>query len=225
MIVSRFLVMAALVVGAPLSAQDVPSAPVDSATAALPDPDRLAIAERLVDRIWPVGTMHRMMESTMASTVDAAAGMEELAVDWADGGDKAERRAQHEARTGRPLRRTPPPETTTTEPSMAELNAIMEPLFAEMEPPMRVALARIYARRYSVEQLGELDSFFATPTGAAYAADSLTLMNDPEMAAAMTEAMSAMMSAMPKSMTGAYSEEAAVEAAAAAADAGVVKYE
>lgn len=233
MSVSRLLAMAALVVGTPLAAQDVPPLAVDAPTAALPapDPERLAIAERLVDRIWPVGAMQRMMESTMASSVDAAAGMEEMAADWADGGDKAERRAQHEARTGRPLRRTPPPETPTAEPSMAELNAVMEPMFAQMEPPMRAALTRIYARRYSVEQLGELETFFSTPTGAAYAADSLTLMNEPEMVAGLTEAMGAMMSAMPKAMSGAYSEDAAAEAAAAAvdaaaaADAGIVKYE
>ena len=228
MSVSRLLAMAALVVGTPLAAQDVPPLAVDAPTAALPapDPERLAIAERLVDRIWPVGTMQRVMESRMSSTVDAAAGMEEVAADWADGGDKAERRAQHEARTGRPIRRAPLPAPTTPEPSMDEVNAMMAPMLAQMEPPMRAALTRIYARRYSVEQLGEIEAFFSTPTGASYAADSLTLMNDPEMVAGMAEAMGAMMSAMPKAMTGAYSDEAALEAAAdAAADAGVVKYE
>lgn len=224
----RLFAMAMIVLSAPLAAQDGAAPPVDAAATELPAPDpaRLAVAERVVDRIWPVGTMQRMMDSTMASTVDAAAGMEEMAEDWADGGGKAERRAQHEERTGRPLRRTPRPEPATAEPSMAELSAIMEPMFAQMEPPMRAALTRIYARRYSVEQLGELEAFFSTPTGAAYAADSLTLMNEPEMVAGLTEAMGAMMSAMPKAMTGAYSDEAALEAAAeAAADAGVVKYE
>lgn len=212
-----------------------PVEPVPPPPLPAPDPERLAIAERLVDCIWPVGTMQRIVETTMSTTVDAAAGLGELSTaSAADGGDKAERRAQHEARTGRPLRGAPPPAPTPAEPSMADMAAIMAPIYAQMEPPMRAALTRIYARRYTVQQLGELEAFFSTPTGAAYAADSLTLMNEPEMVAGLTEAMGAMMSAIPNAMMDADAEGATAEAAAAvveaaaadaAADAGVVKYE
>jgi Uncharacterized protein conserved in bacteria (DUF2059) len=196
------------------SVEPVPPPPLPA-----PDPERLAVAERLVDRIWPIGTYRRMMETTMQSTIGVLAGVGEAAGDAGYGDDKTARRAQHEARTGRPL---PGSDSTAAtggsaadpQAAMAEMNAVLAPIFDRIEPPLRAAIARIYARRYDLSQLAELEAFFSTPTGAAYAADSLTLMNDPEMITAMQGSMGDMMGAL---MGVGASSEAEADAAIAAA--------
>ena len=224
------MAFAALVWTGPTSAQGPGTAAERVAALPAPDPARLALSERLIDRIWPVGMFRRIMETTMASTVDAVGSME-AAVDWGgQGDDKAARRAQHEARTGRPLIGSSGADTSgpeNVEQAVAAMTEAMLPMYEAMEPPLRAALARIYARRYDATQLGELEAFFSTPTGQAYAADSLTLMNDPEMVAAMAEAMGEMANLIPAMMTGAMATSetdagaagAVAEATAAAAEA------
>lgn len=191
--------------------------PVSAAPLPAPDPARLAAAERVVDRVWPVGTFRRMMESTFAGTMPVVAGQEMATTAWAaDDDSKEARRARHEARTGRRIGGgTAEPEP---EDAMASFNAVFLPAVERLEPPMRAAIARIYARRYDLTQLGELEAFFSTPTGAAYAADSLTLMSDPEMVAAMQAATMEMVGAL-FGVPSEGAEGAAAEAAAAAMDA------
>ncbi len=198
------------------SVEPVPPPPLPA-----PDPERLAVATRLVDRIWPVGTYRRMMAATMQGTIATLAGVGEAAADAAYMDDKATRRAQHEARTGRPLPGSPSAAESAAaydpQAALAEMNAVLGPIFERIEPPLRTAIARIYARRYDLAQLAELEAFFSTPTGAAYAADSLTLMNDPEMVAAMQGSMGEIMGALMG--VGAPSEAEADAAIAAAAQA------
>ena len=71
---------------------------------------------------------------------------------------------------------------------MAEIMAEMDPNFKErmditmkvmfsemgdlmsaMEPIVREALSKIYARKYSAQALADMNSFFATPSGTAFA--------------------------------------------------------
>lgn len=201
----------------PLAAQAAALATEQAAPLPAPDPARLAAAERVVDRVWPVGTFRRMMESTFAGAMPVVAGQDMATTAWAaDDHSKEARRARHEARTGRRIGGGAP--EPAPEDAMASFNAAMLPIVERLEPPMRAAIARIYARRYDLTQLGELEAFFSTPTGAAYAADSLTLMSDPEMVAAMQAATMEMMSAL-FSIPSEGSEGAAAEAAAAAMEA------
>ena len=50
-------------------------------------------------------------------------------------------------------------------------------------PGMLDAMSRAYARRFTVAQLGELQTFFKTPTGRTYVAQSATIMSDPDVSA------------------------------------------
>lgn len=202
----------ALALAMPALAQEAagsePIAARDAAAPTEPDPDRLEAAGRVINRIWPLGTYRRIMESTMNT---ATSGVTTPL--WAPEGSKEARRAQHEARTGRPLPGETDAEATraSVEAGMAQLTSALASTFERVEPGIRSAMTRVYARRYSLTELNELDAFFATPTGSRYAADSITLMNDPEMVAAMAE--------MIDDVAGADTAEAAAEAAAAAADA------
>jgi hypothetical protein len=86
---------------------------------------------------------------------------------------------------------------TATRVMMAEMGTLM----ADFEPAIRDGLARAYAKRFTPKQLGELNRFFATPTGKAYAADSMVIFMDPEVMTAMTQAMPVMTKQMPAIMS------------------------
>jgi hypothetical protein len=68
----------------------------------------------------------------------------------------------------------------------------MMPLFTKtmniMEVPMRKGLSRAYARKFSAEQLTQINGFFATPTGSVYASESYALQADPEVMRAIFQA-------------------------------------
>lgn len=229
------LVMLMACTGTVAAAQSAPAteAATDAAALPEPDPERLAAAERVVDRIWPIGTFRRVMDSTIDSTMAMVTGAGEAMAQTAwipEDNSKDARRAQHEARTGRPLSGTSEGDATATasseeaEAGVRRMTEAMIPIFERIEPPIRAAIARIYARRYSLSELGELDAFFATPTGARYAEDSLTLMNDPE----MVQTMASMMGELMPAIMGAAMDQATAagaDAAAAAADAAAVKVE
>jgi hypothetical protein len=78
---------------------------------------------------------------------------------------------------------------------------VMEPemsaLFTKFEPVMRSGLAVAYAGKFSASQLHELEAFFGTATGSAYAASSMTIFMDPAVMEKMMGVMPEMMKAMP----------------------------
>lgn len=74
-----------------------------------------------------------------------------------------------------------------------QITKIVKPLISEalgdMEVPMRNGLARAYARKFTAQQLGEMNTFFTTPTGKAYASEWMALQADPELMLAMIKAV------------------------------------
>ncbi len=70
----------------------------------------------------------------------------------------------------------------------------------ETEPSYRAGLARAYAIRFTQEELLELSRFFATETGAKYAADSYVIYSDPQVISSMNEMVPAVMQRMPQLM-------------------------
>ena len=92
---------------------------------------------------------------------------------------------------------------------------IMAGVMDVMEPPMRQAMAELYAINFTEAELADIDAFFATPTGAAYARKSYTMASDPRIAAAS-------MSVLPAMMAGFADMEA--EMAAATADLPAERY-
>lgn len=74
-----------------------------------------------------------------------------------------------------------------------QINKIVKPLISEalgdLEGPMRNGLAHAYARKFTAQQLGEMNAFFTTPTGKAYASEWMALQADPELMLAMIKAV------------------------------------
>lgn len=73
------------------------------------------------------------------------------------------------------------------------LSGKMGGMFEALEPPMREGLTRAYAVRFDDAQLADIAAFFATPTGAAYAQESMALFADPQVMSSTMQAMPAMM--------------------------------
>ena len=64
-------------------------------------------------------------------------------------------------------------------------------------PGLFDAMARAYARRFTVGQLGEIEAFFNTPTGRAYMTESMSIMSDPDIAAWQRQSIAASMDRLP----------------------------
>lgn len=76
----------------------------------------------------------------------------------------------------------------------AELRTL---LYANM-PEMMTAMQRAYARRFSVSEMTEIRTFFASPTGQAYMDRGAKIMTDPDVSAWQQKMISQQMSKMPE---------------------------
>ncbi|MGC6399962.1 DUF2059 domain-containing protein [Sphingomonas sp. FW199] len=186
----RALLIAALLpVAAPAAAQT--AAPVATPSTATPS----GAADRVAAALIPPGIYGRIMQDMFPKMVDTimAQSMKmtgaELGVDPSDTETVAEK-----------ARKADPAFEERTKIMTRVMGEEMAVLFGEMEPVIRSALGRELAKRYSPEQLTDLDRFFATPTGRTFAGDYLVLFTSPEMMSEMTTLSPKMMQAMPAIM-------------------------
>jgi hypothetical protein len=177
------------------------SPPATAAPAATPpDPERMALARQAIDYVWPLGTYRRLIANSMGGMTDMMIGatLDVKTDDMLPPGTRPK---------GTPsgtLREAMAKEDPYFEERMRIMYRVMgeemAPIASHVEPQVREALATIYARRFTAEQLADMNRFFATPSGRAYAADSLTVYTEPEMTRAMATMMPELMKAMPAIM-------------------------
>ena len=194
---------------APVAAQDQgPAAdPPPAAAPAAPaiDPQRLALAESVALHIFPEGTYQRMMTVSMDSIMDT---MLDSMLDMQMGDMLPEGSAEDREMEAEAGRKTMRELMAAEDPHFEErfritnkvIAAEMAPIVTRLEPEMRSGLARAYARKFTAEQLTELNRFFATPVGHAYAAESMMLWVDPEITTLMGKMMPELVTEMPAIM-------------------------
>ena len=190
------------VIATPAShAQTVP-VPPPAAAAPLPpiDPTRLAAATPVIDQIWPLGTYGRMMRGVMDQVVQGTmANMYRMKPsDFLP--DKSAKPDAAEKTMGETMRAEDPYFQQRMDRSMKVMGEEMAKLMTEVEPEVRVGLAKAYARRFTVAELQDLQRFFATPTGRTYATESMMLMMSPDVMDTMQAFVPKMMQAMPAMM-------------------------
>lgn len=166
------------------------------------DPARLKLAQGIAGQLIPPGTYQKIMKDVseqMASTmIEQMMGMDAAAMMGTAGGDAAN---DTEGKSVGEL-------ATAADPHFKERMDItmkvmfdeMGKLMADMEPVARDALSKVYARRYSEQQLADMNAFFATPSGSAFAADFMATFSDPEMMQAMMGQMPKIVEALPEIM-------------------------
>jgi len=175
------------------AAQTVPPAAPQTAPA---DPARLAMAGKVVAKLVPQGIYLRMMRDAFPQMMEAMIGQ----MSGLTPADLGEKNA-----SGKTIEQI----AAERDPAFRERMTIMTRVISDemgkvmdkLEPRVRVALGKSFARRFTLQQLGEMDAFFATPAGAAFAQDYLLTFMDPEMVQEMSTAAPEMMRVMPAVMT------------------------
>lgn len=182
-------------------AQTAPSTPVEAADAPI-DPTRLAAATRAVAALVPPGTYMRMMRDQFPKLMDGM--MSQMGgMSAADLGGEAD---------GKTLAQMAEAEDPHFRERMSIMTRVFSEelgtVFTEMEPDLRAGLSRAFARKFTLVQLNDLNTFFATPSGTAFAAEYLSTFMDPEV-------LKQMMSMTPRMMQAMAGIEAKVEKATA----------
>ena len=159
---------------------------------------RLPAASAVVGTIMPEGFYGKLMSQVMESTMKPIFGMfggPNMILQSKLGLDEDEIGALSEAQQREVALMLDPVFETRGEAMMGAMTGMMGDMFSVMEQPMRDGLSRAYAVRFDNDQLADISTFFATPTGQLYATESMALFSDPQV-------MSAVMSTMPLMMQG-----------------------
>lgn len=186
----KYLITAAVALAAPATAaQHTAPAAAPAVASAEPDPERLAIATAIAAQTFPDGTFQKVMAATMngpsGSAMDSVLDMQMGDLASADGPVTADEQ-QRARRTMRELMLAEDPHfTERMQITQRVMSTEMGALMTNYEPAMREALAKAYARRFTVEQLTDLQRFFSSPTGRTFAVESFTLASDPELVKSM----------------------------------------
>ena len=162
-----------------------------AAVAATPEPATIAAAERAVAKLVPDGVYARMMRDQMPQLMDAMLGQafgmsaKDMGIgdDTSTIGDSATNDdPQFRERVG-----------ISTRVMMEEMGTVM----GGLEPRVRTGLSRAFARKFTRTQLDDMNAFFATSSGSAFASEYLVTFVEPELMTEMMSAMPELMKAMP----------------------------
>ncbi len=166
----RALFLAAVLMMPAIASGQVPAAP---AAAMAIEPARLAAARRVVETVFPAAQREQMMTAMVGSMNKAMLGSLMQQPDIA-------RMIEKEPRARPVFERFMQRQQNKTAATMKD-----------NLPGMVDAMANAYARRFTEAQLKEMQSFFETPTGRVYIAQSMTIMSDPDVAAWQARVQSA----------------------------------
>ena len=195
------IILAALLVTATPTFAQAPTKPAPTAARSV-DPARLALARKTIEFVWPLGTYQRMMSASLDQMMDTMmSSMFDMKL-----GDMVSTTGKEMTEEDKKIAQTTMREAIlkkdphfeermriTNKVMMSEMGAVL----GKMEPAIREGLAKAYAKKFDARQLADLNTFFQTPTGRVFAAESLLLFTDPEMMTAMTGSMPELMKSMP----------------------------
>lgn len=174
--------------------------------AAPADPVRLKLAEQTVAKLIPPGTykkiMKDMMDTMAGGIVEQMMGMDAAVVAGMAGEEAGSETAKAvEGKSIGDLAAEKDPQfKERMDITMKVMFAEMGDLMSEMEPVVRTAMSSIYAKKYTARELTDMNTFFATPSGASFAANFMSSFTDKEMIDASFGMMPKMMEAMPAIM-------------------------
>jgi hypothetical protein len=177
----RYLTLAACLATAPTTAfaQTMAFAQPAPQPVAAVDPARLAAANALMDQIMPPATRNQMISSMMAS-------MNQMMLQAFRQNPELSAAIEKEPDAGAVFERF-----------MQRQQAFQTEQLTMNLPGMLDAMAHAYARRFSLSELHDIATFFATPSGQAYLVQAPTIMSDPDVTAWMGTLMKSSMQKMP----------------------------
>lgn len=166
-----------------------------------PDPARLALARISVQSLWPDGAYGKMMVGFLGGMIDRAMQLKKS--DLAGLGGKTAAAAPAGAKDV-----SIHDEIAAKDPYFDQrMTAIRGAVDDEMvkvstiiDPRMREGMARAMARRFDGQQLADINRFFATPSGHAFAGQYMQLWIDPDTMRSIFGSVPEMVKLMPEMM-------------------------
>ena len=160
---------------------------------------RLPAANRVAGAMMPDGFYGKMMEKLMGSTMRPMFDIftaPDMVVASRTGADQNTIDALSEAEQAELARILDPAYDRRADAILGTISTLMTEIGTTMEQPMREGYARAFAKRFESGQLSDIEAFFATPSGNAFASESMALFSDPEVMSSMMGSMPAMFGAM-----------------------------
>ena len=165
---------------------------------------RVPMAQQVVLKLFPEGTYSKMMEETMAPMMDgllgSIAGSPAVTLLELTGLPPSQLNAVDEANQAEAVALLDPNASARNAEIGDTMMTLITDTVEQIEPSYRSGLARAYAVRFTEAELTDLDTYFATPVGQKYAAESFLIFADPQVMSSMNEMMPAVMEAMPAMM-------------------------
>lgn len=157
------------------------------------EPARLTLAQQTSAALIPAGSLEKMMDNLygkMFSTfMDEFAGTSDLMISIKTGVESDKVAALDEKSKEAVADMFDPHRKEREQQILNFIKPLISEALADIETPMRAGLAKAYARKFSAAQLTEMNGFFATPTGTAFAGESLALQADPEVMLSVVKAV------------------------------------
>jgi hypothetical protein len=161
------------------------------------DPAQLALGQVTAARLLPDGAYGAMMDQMMGQIIKLIMamdpGMSPYRIASMTGVDVEAAEKLTEAQRNAVVAILDPNRQARSEATLGVFRPMMIDIGKTLEGPLREGLARAYARKFSAAQLNEVNAFFATPGGAAFAAQSFAIQGDPEVLAATFKALPVML--------------------------------
>jgi hypothetical protein len=157
------------------------------------DPARLTLARTTTAALIPSGSLEKMIDNMygrmFSKFMEEMGGASDTMISIKTGVESDKIAALDEKTKNAIADMFDPHRKDRDDQILKVVRPLLSEALADMEPPMREGLAKAYARKFSGDQLGQLNSFFATPVGGLYAGESMALQADPEVMLAVIKAV------------------------------------
>ncbi|MEO1647951.1 MAG: DUF2059 domain-containing protein [Pseudomonadota bacterium] len=165
---------------------------------------RVPMAQQVVLKLFPEGTYSKMMEETMAPMMEgllgSIAGSPAVTLLELTGLAPSQLNTVEEANLAEAVALLDPNASARNAEIGDTMMTLITDIVVQIEPSYRAGLARAYAVRFTEAELTDLNTYFGTPVGQKYAAESFLIFADPQVMSSMNEMMPAVMEAMPAMM-------------------------
>jgi hypothetical protein len=163
-----------------------------------PDPARLALARTAVTAMWPDGSYGKIMSDMLGGMFDRAMQLKQS--DFAALDPKGAKSSGNDESLHDTLAASDPYFDQRTAAIRSVLEEEAGKVSAIVDPRVRDGLSRAMARKLDEHQLADVNAFFATPSGRAFAGQYMQLWLDPDAMRSLMDTTPDMMKLMPEMM-------------------------
>lgn len=147
-------------------------------------PTQLALAKQTTGALVPAGSLEKMMDNLYGKLfrgfLGEFGGVSDLMLSYKTGVESDKIAALDQPTREKIADIFDPNRKAREEQVMANIKPIISEVLRDLETPMRDGMAAAFARKFSADQLTQMNAFFATPAGSAYASEWMALQADPE---------------------------------------------